>query len=66
MQNKTQLNKHNLTPIKSFVFGDYQSPVTSDIIPDPVKPIMMNPLIAQTQVVADKAKEYGIVRATVS
>jgi hypothetical protein len=47
-------------PYQSSVFGDYQSPVTSDIKPDPVGPIMMNPLVIQTQVVADKAKEYGM------
>jgi hypothetical protein len=45
---------------QSFVFGDYQSPVTFDIKPDPVGPIMTNPLVMQTQVVADKAKEYGM------
>jgi hypothetical protein len=27
-------------PYQSFVFGDYQSPVTFDIIPDPVGPII--------------------------
>jgi hypothetical protein len=30
---------------QSFVFGDYQSPVTFDIKPDPVGPIMTNPPI---------------------
>jgi hypothetical protein len=47
-------------PYQSFVFGKYQSPVTFDIKPDPVGPIMTNPLVIQTQVVADKAKEYGM------
>jgi hypothetical protein len=47
-------------PFQSFVFGDYQSPVTFDIKPDPIGPIMMNPLVIQTQVVADKMKEYGM------
>jgi hypothetical protein len=45
-------------PYQSFVFGDYQSPVTFNIKPDPVEPIMTNPPVIQTQVVADKAKEY--------
>jgi hypothetical protein len=45
-------------PYQSFIFGDYQSPVTFDIKPDPVGPIMMSIPMAQTQVVADKAKEY--------
>jgi hypothetical protein len=47
-------------PYQSFVFRDYQSPVTFDINPDPVGPIMMNPPVIQTQVVANKAKEYGM------
>jgi hypothetical protein len=47
-------------PYQSFVFGDYQSPVTFDIAPDPIGPIMTSLLMAQTQVVADKAKEYGM------
>jgi hypothetical protein len=47
-------------PYQFFVFRDYQSLVTFDIVPDPVGPIMTNPLIVQTQVMADKAKEYGI------
>jgi hypothetical protein len=47
-----------------FVFGDYQFPVTSDIKPDPIGPIMTNPPIIQTQVVADKAKEYGMNKPT--
>jgi hypothetical protein len=44
-------------PYQSFVFGDYQFPVTFDIEPERVGPIMMNPLVIQTQVVA---KEYGM------
>jgi hypothetical protein len=48
-------------PYQSFVFGDYQSPVTFDIKPDPVGPIMTNP---PTQVVADKAKEYRMNKPT--
>jgi hypothetical protein len=47
-------------PYQSFVFGDYKSPVTFDIKPDPVGPIMMSILMAQTQVVTNKAKEYGM------
>jgi hypothetical protein len=47
-------------PYQSFVFGDYQSPVTFDIKPDPIGPIMMNPPVIQTQVVANKAKKYGM------
>jgi hypothetical protein len=47
-------------PYQSFVFKDYQSPVTFDIKPNPVRPIMTSILMAQTQAVADKAKEYGI------
>jgi hypothetical protein len=45
-------------PYQLFVFRDYQSPVNFDIVPDPVGPIMTNPPVIQTQVVADKAKEY--------
>jgi hypothetical protein len=45
-------------PYKSFVFKDYQSPGTFDIKPDPVGPIITSIPMAQTQVVADKAKEY--------
>jgi hypothetical protein len=47
-------------PYQSFVFGDYQFPITFDIKPDPVGPIMTNPPVIQTQVVAKKAKEYGM------
>jgi hypothetical protein len=47
-----------------FVFEDYQSPVTFDIKPDHIGPIMMNPPVIQTQVVADKAKEYGMNKPT--
>jgi hypothetical protein len=47
-----------------FVFKDYQSPVTFDIKPNPVGPIMTSILMAQTQVVADKAKEYGMNKPT--
>jgi hypothetical protein len=50
-------------PYQSFVFGDYQSPVIFDIKPDPVGPIMTNPVI-QTQVVADKAKEHEMNKPT--
>jgi hypothetical protein len=49
---------------QSFIFGDYQSPVIFDIKPDPVGPIMSNPIVIQTQVVADKAKEYGMNKLT--
>jgi hypothetical protein len=49
---------------QSFVFGDYQSPVTFDIKPDPIGPIMMSILMAQTQVVANKAKEYRMNKLT--
>jgi hypothetical protein len=51
-------------PYQLFVFGDYQSPVTFDIKPDPIGPIMTSILMAQTQVVTDKAKEYGINKPT--
>jgi hypothetical protein len=51
-------------PYQSFVFGDYQSPVTFDIAPDPVRPIMTSLPMAQTEVVADKAKEYGMNKPT--
>jgi hypothetical protein len=47
-------------PHPYFVFKDHQSPVTFDIKPSPVRPIMTNILMAQTQVVADKAKKYGM------
>jgi hypothetical protein len=51
-------------PYQLFVFEDYQSPVTFDIKPNPVGPIMMNPPVIQTQIVADKAKEYGMNKLT--
>jgi hypothetical protein len=51
-------------PYQSFVFGDYQSPVVFDIKPDPVGPIITNPPVIQTQVVTDKAKEYGMNKPT--
>jgi hypothetical protein len=51
-------------PYQSFVFKDYQSPVTFDIKPNPVGPIMTSIPMAQTQVVADKAKEYGMNKPT--
>jgi hypothetical protein len=51
-------------PYQSFVFGDYQSPVTFDIKPDPVGPIMTDPPVIQTQVVANKAKEYRMNKPT--
>jgi hypothetical protein len=47
-----------------FVFKDYQSPVTFDIKPNPIGPIMTSIPMAQTQVVADKAKEYGMNKQT--
>jgi hypothetical protein len=47
-----------------FVFKDYQSPVTFDIKPNPVGPIMTSIPMAQTQVVADKAKKYGMNKPT--
>jgi hypothetical protein len=51
-------------PYQSFVFRDYQSPITLDIKPDPIGPIMTNPPAMQTQVVADKAKEYRMNKLT--
>jgi hypothetical protein len=45
---------------QSFIFKDYQSPVTFDIKPNPVGPIMTSILMVQTQVVTDKAKEYSM------
>jgi hypothetical protein len=50
-------------PYQLFVFKDYQSSVTFDIKPDPVGPIITNPVI-QTQVVANKVKEYGMNKLT--
>jgi hypothetical protein len=47
-----------------FVFRDYQSLVIFNIKPDPVGPIMMSIPMAQTQVVANKAKEYGMNKPT--
>jgi hypothetical protein len=47
-------------PYQSFVFGDYQSPVTFDIKFDPIGPIMTSILMAQTQVETNKAKKYGM------
>jgi hypothetical protein len=60
MQNKTQKTKHSPTPTSHL----YQYPVTFNIKPDPVGPIMTNPPVLQTQVVADKAKEYGMNKPT--
>jgi hypothetical protein len=37
-------------PYQSFVFGNYQFPVTFNIKPDPIGLIMTNPLVIQTQV----------------
>jgi hypothetical protein len=51
-------------PYQSFVLKDYQSPVTFNIKPNPVGPIKTSILMAQTQVVADKAKEYGMNKLT--
>jgi hypothetical protein len=51
-------------PFQSFVFKDYQSPVTSDIKPNSIGPIMTSIMMVQTQVVADKAKEYGMNKLT--
>jgi hypothetical protein len=43
-------------PYQLFVFKDYQSLVTFNIKPNPIGPIMTSSPMAQTQVVADKAK----------
>jgi hypothetical protein len=43
-------------PYQSSVFKGYQSPVTFDIKPNPIGPIMMSIPMVQTHVVADKAK----------
>jgi hypothetical protein len=51
-------------PYQSFVFKDYQSPVTFDIKPNPVGPIMTSIPMAQRQVVANKAKKYGMNKPT--
>jgi hypothetical protein len=40
-------------PYQLFVFKDYQSPVTFDIKPNPIEPIMTSIPMVQTQVVAD-------------
>jgi hypothetical protein len=65
MQNETLQNRHNpINPFQLFVFKDYQSPGTFDIKPNPVGPIMTSIPMAQTQIVADKAKEYGMNKPT--
>jgi hypothetical protein len=46
------------------VFKDYQSPVTFNIKPNPIGPIMTSIPMVQTQVVADKAKEYDMNKLT--
>jgi hypothetical protein len=51
-------------PYQSFVFKDYQSPVTFDIKPNPIGPIMTSIPMAQTQVVADKANKYRMNKLT--
>jgi hypothetical protein len=51
-------------PFQLFVFKDYQSPVTFDIKPDPIGPIMTSIPMVQTQVVANKTKEYGMNKPT--
>jgi hypothetical protein len=51
-------------PYQLFVSKDYQSPVTFDIKPNPIGPIMMSILMAQTQVVANKAKKYKMNKLT--
>jgi hypothetical protein len=51
-------------PYQSSVFRDYQFPVNFNIVPDPVGPIMTSIPMAQTQVVADKAKGYGMNKPT--
>jgi hypothetical protein len=51
-------------PYQLFVFKDYQSPVTFNIKPNPVRPIMMSIPMVQTQVVANKAKKYGMNKPT--
>jgi hypothetical protein len=49
---------------QSFVFKGYQSRVDFDIKLNPVRPIMATIPMAQTQVVADKAKGYGMNKPT--
>jgi hypothetical protein len=61
-QNPTEQAQPHL--YQSFVFKDYQSPVNFDIKPNPIGPIMTSIPMAQTQVVADKAKEYGMNKPT--
>jgi hypothetical protein len=46
------------------LFKDYQTPVTFNIKPDLTEPIMTSIPMAQTQVVADKAKEYRMNKPT--
>jgi hypothetical protein len=51
------------TPYQSFGFPEYQSLVTFDITPIPnlTRPVMASSFLAtQTQVVAEKPKEYGM------
>jgi hypothetical protein len=61
-QNPTEQAQPHL--YQSFVFKDYQSPVTFDIKPNPVGPIMTSIPMAQTQVVANKAKKYEMNKPT--
>jgi hypothetical protein len=49
---------------QSFVLKDYQSPVNFDIKPNPIGPIMATIPMVQTQVIADKAKEYSMNKPT--
>jgi hypothetical protein len=47
-----------------FVVKNYQSPVTFNIKQNPVGLIMTSIPMAQAQVVANKAKEYGMNKLT--
>jgi hypothetical protein len=58
-QNETPQNRHNPIPINC-LSSRITSPHTFDIKPNPVRPIMTSIPMAQTQVVANKAKEYGM------
>jgi hypothetical protein len=50
---------------RTFGFLEYQSPLTFDVAPDPVRPIMVSSfLMSQAQVITKKPKEYGMNKST--
>jgi hypothetical protein len=54
---RNPLEQASSTPYQTFGFPKYQSPVTFNITPIPVPTV---PVMATTQVVAEKPKEYGM------